>query len=111
MPHLVKDRRVFPRYPLVLAAEVIERDTGTRLTSRTSDISRSGCYIDTVNPMPAGTPVRVLLTHEDETVELSAQIVYVSPGLGMGIRFENPIPLKYLAVLDRWLEDVARSES
>lgn len=106
-PHYVRDRRAFPRYPLILSAEVIERSTGTHLSSRTSDVSRSGCYIDTLNPMPAGSSVCVLLTHEDETIEVSAQIVYVSPGLGMGIRFENPVPPSHLAVLDRWLAAAA----
>lgn len=109
MPDVMADRRAAPRYPSILVAEVIERSTGTRLYARTSDVSRTGCYVDTLNPMPSGTAVRILFTQNGETIEVPAQIVYVSPGLGMGVRFDDPVPAKQLAVLDRWLEAAARS--
>lgn len=109
MPNLVAERRAFPRYPLILAAEVVESATGVRLKSRTSDVSRSGCYVDTLNPMPAGTLVRVILTHNGESIEMPARIVYASPGLGMGVCFENPIPPGHVAILGGWLAAIARS--
>src|SRR5882672_2906654 len=46
----MQDQRHDPRIPLIAAAEVTEVATGTRLSARTSDISRSGCYIDSLNP-------------------------------------------------------------
>jgi hypothetical protein len=92
-----------PRIPLIAAAEVTEVATGTRLSARTSDISRTGCYIDTLNPTPVKTLVSVRLTHNGEELELPARIVYVSHGLGMGVRFDEDLPPAQLAVLDRWL--------
>jgi hypothetical protein len=74
-----------PRYQLVLAAEVVELPRGARLSARTSDVSRTGCYIGTLNPIPHGSQVRLRITHEDETLEATGGIVYASYGLGMGV--------------------------
>jgi Ribonuclease G/E len=103
MPSAMENRRIAPRVPLIVAVEVVEVDSGTRLAARTSDVSRTGCYIDTLNPIPEGTAVRVKLTHDGEELELSAIIVYVSPRLGMGVQFDADLPAAQLAVLDRWL--------
>jgi hypothetical protein len=62
---------------LVLAAEIVELPRGARLSARTSDINRTGCYIDTLNPVPHGFRVRVRITQEDETFEAIGRIVYV----------------------------------
>ena len=83
---------------MVLAAQVFE------LTARTSDISRTGCYIDTLNPTPTGTKVRVRLTHHEELFEAVGIVVYTSTSLGMGIAFSEIIPDE-LVKLDRWLAD------
>src|SRR5690242_12938838 len=110
MPDVMADRRAAPRYPLVLVVDVIERANGNRFCARTSDVSRTGCYVDTLNPQPAGTDILILLTHRGETIEIPARVVYVSPALGMGIRFDDPVPPKRLAVLDRWLQAAAQSD-
>ncbi len=99
----MQDKRSDPRIPLIAAVEVTEVATGTRLNSRTSDISRTGCYIDTLNPTSVKTVVRVRLTHAGEELDLPARIVYVSPGLGMGVRFDENLSPAQLATLDRWL--------
>jgi hypothetical protein len=50
---------------MVLAPEVIELPRGARLSARTADISRMGCYIDMLNPIPQGSRIRLRLTHHD----------------------------------------------
>jgi hypothetical protein len=99
----MQDQRNDPRIPIIAAAEIIEVATGTGLSARTSDISRTGCYIDSLNPMPVKTVIRLLLKHGGEELELPARIVYVSPGLGMGVRFDENLSAAQLAILDRWL--------
>jgi hypothetical protein len=103
MSGTMQDRRDANRVPLILAVEVVEADSGTRLTGRTSDVSRTGCYIDTLNPTPTGTVVRVKFNHNGQELDLLARIVYVSPRLGMGVRFDESISPDQLAILDRWL--------
>jgi len=99
----MQDRRDAQRLPLIIAVEVVELASGARLAARTSDVSRTGCYVDTLNPTPTGTVVRVKFNHNGEQLDLLARIVYVSPRLGMGIRFDESITPDQLAILDRWL--------
>src|SRR6266576_3607991 len=101
----MENKRSDPRVPLIASAEVTEVASGTLLTARTSDLSRTGCYIDTLNPTPAKTIVRIRLTHGGEELDLPARIVYVSPGLGMGIRFDENLTPAQLAILVRWVAD------
>lgn len=103
MPGMMQDRRDAQRLSLIIAVEIVEVDSGARLAARTSDVSRTGCYVDTLNPTPTGTVVRVNFNHNGEQLDLLARIVYVSPRLGMGVRFDESITPQQLAVLDRWL--------
>jgi len=99
----MQDKRNDLRVPLIAVAEVTEVASGTRLAARTSDLSRTGCYIYTLNPTPAKTLVLIHLTHGGEELQLPGRIVYVSPGLGMGVRFDENLSPAQLAVLDRWV--------
>jgi hypothetical protein len=104
MPDVTVERRSAPRYPMVLAADVLELPRDARLSARTSDIGRTGCYIDTPNLVPQGSCVRLRITYHDETFEAIGKIVYVSDGLGMGVAFTEVTP-EERAKLDRWLDD------
>jgi len=107
MQNAAAERRGTPRYPLVLAAEVVELPRGTRLQARTSDISRTGCYIDTLNPIPQGSKVRLRLTHHQEVFETLGSVVYSSPLLGMGLAFSD-LSLEETRKLDAWLNETGR---
>jgi len=107
MPDVMSNRRNSPRFALILVAILTEVESDTRLSARTSDVSRTGCYIDTLNPIPQGTLVRVVLSQGEESFESRGRVMYVSPGLGMGIRFEEPVAPRQLDVLNRWLEKSA----
>ncbi len=102
MPNVTKERRRAQRYPLVLTAEFIVLGTRTKLNGRASDIGRFGCYIDTLNPSPAGTPLELRLSHGGETFQTNAKVVFVSPRLGVGVAFTD-IPANQDELLDRWL--------
>ena len=103
------ERRAAPRYPLILSAEVLDLSSGARLSAQTADVSRTGCYIDTLNPIPPGSKIHVRLEHETETFETDGRVIYISPGLGMGIAFTSNAPGQ-LAVLDRWLSVAANTK-
>lgn len=108
MPDVMADRREAARYPLILMAEVTILSSGVKLTARTSDVSRSGCYIDTLSPPQSGTQIRLRLTQKDQTFETEARVVYVSRGLGMGVRFQEYVTAPQLAILDAWLQDASK---
>ncbi len=104
MPDVTVERRSAPRCQLVLAADIVELPRGAKLSARTADISRTGCYIDTLNPVPQASRIRLRITHHDEVFEAIGSVVYVSPGLGMGVVFVE-VPAEQQARLDRWLEE------
>lgn len=104
MPNVSADRRNSPRYSLIVPATFVESGGDARISARTSDVSRTGCYIDTLTPIPKGTTLRIILTRGDETFETTGKVAYMSPGLGMGIQFDQPVDALQLAVLGRWLE-------
>jgi Ribonuclease G/E len=92
---------------MVLATEVLELPRGTKLNARTADISRTGCYVDTMNPIPPGSEVQLRFTHGTETFVAKGRVVYVSYGLGMGIAFVS-VEDQHLARLDRWFSEPDR---
>lgn len=103
------ERRAAPRYPLILSAEVLDIASGARLAARTADVSRTGCYIDTLNPLPPGSKIHVRLQHETESFDTDARVIYISPGLGMGVAFTSNAPGQR-AILDRWLAVAANAK-
>jgi len=111
MSDVMADRREAPRYALILSAEVVELASSATLTARSSDVSRTGCYIDTLNPIPVGSQVKIQLRRGEVVFETLARVVYVCPGLGMGLHWSStPAPEK-MAVLDGWLMEAARSQT
>jgi hypothetical protein len=108
MPNMMADRRVARRYSLILPAEVIELSHGVKLNARTSDLSRTGCYLDTLQPLPSGSAIRIKLTQGSESIEVNGKVRYVSRGLGMGVQFEDQIPARQLAILESWLAMAAK---
>jgi hypothetical protein len=109
MPDVMADRRDSPRYALILAAEVLEIATGATMSARSSDVSRSGCYIDTLNPVSVGSQVKVQLRRGDVVFDTIARVVYVCPGLGMGLNWGTDMLPEKLLTLDRWLSEAARN--
>jgi PilZ domain len=107
MTDVITNRRVAPRYALILAAEVVEMSTGATLRARSSDVSRTGCYIDTLNPVPVGSQVKVQLRLADAQFDATARVVYICPGLGMGLHWGTELMPDKLAILDRWLLQAA----
>ena len=96
------DRRQSERFPFIASAEVLSEKAGTRLSARVSDISSTGCYVDTINPLVEGTPVRVKILTETKVFEAPATVVYSHPHLGMGLVFGEVQP-NSRGVLEDWL--------
>ena len=105
-PKYAKQRAV-QRCPFVASAEVIELTSGshTKLSARISEIGLGGCYVDTLNPFPDGTPVRVRILRDGGAFEAQAKIVYSQMGFGMGLAFTE-IPANQRAVLENWLAEL-----
>jgi len=90
-PDVMADRRVATRYPLILIAEITEVASGTKMMARTADVSRTGCYLDTLKPAPKGAHIQLRLMRGEEVFEAQALVMYASPGLGMGVSVQRAI--------------------
>src|SRR5258708_34587033 len=86
------ERREVRRYPFVASAEQIDVNTGTQLSARVSELSLKGCYLDTLNPLPQGTRIRVLMFHRAATFAALATVIYSVRTLGTGVRCKSGEP-------------------
>lgn len=101
-----QERRDSIRYPFTAAADVVDVDSNTRLSARSADLARGGCFIDTTNPFPIGTGVTVRLTMDQKTFQAQARVVYSLPGMGMGLAFTAAEP-DQIWILKRWLGELS----
>jgi hypothetical protein len=99
---MAQDTRREPRFPFIAAAEVLAEGTGSRMSTRISDLSASGCYVDTINPLPGGTFVQLKIFSDSQTFEAAARVVYAHAHLGMGLAFREVQP-NFRSVLQNWL--------
>jgi hypothetical protein len=99
--------RKAPRFPFIASVDVIELHTDTRLKARTSDLSRQGCYVDTLNPLPNGTTLRLHFTHQAQELDAVGRVVHSQPNMGMGIEFAE-IVANDPPTLDSWLANLER---
>lgn len=84
--HQLAERRRFPRFPCTGAAEIHQIGQCRRL-GKVSDISRGGCYIETLHPLPVGTESQLRLTVGDILLDVDAKVSTATPSVGMGMEF------------------------
>ncbi len=106
MATILTERRNTPRFALSLVSDISEPFGSSKLTGRLSDISRTGCYIDTLHPVAQGMHVKIRLRMDDELFETLAKVIRVNPRRGMGLCWGTNPQEQCLAVLSRWLSRI-----
>jgi len=86
----------------------MEPPAGTLLKTRLSDLSLSGCYIDTLHPLPVGARIRLRVARNKIILEALATVVYGKARLGMGVSFTQLSP-EQKSILENWLADIAKN--
>lgn len=99
------ERRNKDRHLVIASAEIIELSSGARFSTRTTDLSRGGCFVDTLTPFPVGSKVRVTVYRNRSQFETRGTVVYSQSGLGMGIAFEE-LDQKHRENLDAWIAEL-----
>ncbi|HEY6443673.1 MAG TPA: PilZ domain-containing protein [Candidatus Acidoferrales bacterium] len=99
------ERRTVPRYSLIATAEVIEPVSDVRISGRISEISRKGCYVDILNPLPRETRIRLRISRDRGDFVATGKIIYVQQGMGMGVAFLEVADAQ-LELLDSWLVEL-----
>ena len=87
-----QERRCMPRYPFIAHAELSNEERATYLQARVSDLSLSGCYLDMIHPLPAGTQILLYVTDDSGSFQARGKIVYSLPNLGSGVAFLDVDP-------------------
>src|SRR6266404_5611574 len=100
--------RANARFAFIAEAEVAEVGNGPRFVARVSELSSRGCYVDTVNPFPDGTKLRISIRYGCSTCDFTGSVIYTHPGFGMGVRFGETTAASR-ATLDAWLDELARN--
>lgn len=100
------ERRRHARYPFTATVEAVETKSQTRINGRTSDLSRGGCYVDTISSFPVGAIVKMRLTKEARSLEAQAEVVYSLVGMGMGVKFTGGDP-EQLWNLEKWVGELS----
>jgi hypothetical protein len=99
------EKRRHPRFPFSTGGEAFDPQANVRMTGRLSDISRSGCYMDTINPFATNATIILTVTREGRTFRTKAKVAYSLNGMGMGMMFTAMEP-DQARVLDAWLAEL-----
>jgi hypothetical protein len=97
------ERRRAPRYPFIARAEIIDEKENARTSSRVSDLSVHGCYVEMLNPFPEGTSVAIEIYTETESLEAHGTVARIEPKRGMGLTFDELAP-SFAGVLNKWVD-------
>ena len=100
----MEERRRGPRYPFYASAQITEVQSQTAMAARTSELSRHGCYMDMLNPLPLGTAVKIQITYQEQTIDANGHVIYSQANMGMGVSFDE-IQASQVGILERWVED------
>ena len=100
------ERRTGARFPCSASAEVSETESRARIMGRTTDLGIGGCYVDTINPFPVGTTVRLKLADKGRSFESHAEVIFAQIGMGMGLAFTE-IRADQLDVLRQWVGELS----
>jgi hypothetical protein len=106
IPTTTSERRRAPRHTFVATTELTDITSSTKLSGRVTEISRSGCYVDTLNALPVGTQLIVNISCDRGTLVVKGKILYIHEGIGMGLVFLDP-PKDQLEILDSWLAELS----
>src|ERR1700729_4087628 len=96
------EHRHTPRYPFSALAEIVDEKENARTSSRVSDLSLHGCYVELMNPFPQGTNVMIEFCTDTESLETRATVARIEPKQGMGLTFSD-MSESYANILNRWV--------
>ena len=104
----VRYRRYSVRHPFAAEAEMLELESGSRLSGRTSDLSLGGCFVCLRRTLEIGARVRGTFTHEGQKLKMLAVVRVVKPQVGMGLEFLD-IDQESNRTLLAWINNLCQS--
>jgi PilZ domain-containing protein len=81
------DRRRYPRRTVQVQVELRAEGSDVPLRMETTDLSRGGCYIQLMIPLPVDGRVQIKLWLDGKPIVIRGRIVTRHPQFGNGIMF------------------------
>jgi len=103
-----QERRQHPRVKVRVPVELHTEDSASPIRGATTDLSLSGCYLESVFPYSVGTKLELKLQLEGTLLVLAA-VVTCDPQVGNGIQFTQMLP-EDIEELSKFLEAAQKSE-
>jgi hypothetical protein len=100
------ERRRGPRIPFKATSVVAETGSTRAVVAQTTELSRFGCFVQTIKPYPRGTRVHIEMAEGGATFVASGVIAYVTDE-GMGIVFST-VEAENYEILAKWLSRTSR---
>lgn len=86
-PQPQPERRRYPRYTVHVQIELRQEDTDVPMRLETTDLSRNGCYVQVLIPLPVGVRVQATLWLHGYPIVIRGRVVTRHPQFGNGIMF------------------------
>jgi hypothetical protein len=86
------NRRRFYRHKIGFPLEIRDERLKTPVRINTTDVSGNGCYVESMMPMPTGTPLRIDFWLDSEHFNIAGVVRTCDPGVGNGIEFTGLSP-------------------
>jgi len=87
VPMVAPGRRRWERHKITILIALYDERTSVPIRVTATDISGSGCYVETLSPFPIGTGLGAELWIGSEKVMTRALVRTSDPRVGMGIEF------------------------
>jgi len=100
------EQRGSTRYPFYASAELTESTSTAPTTAHTSNLGSNGCFLDTSNPLPAGTIVSIQITYQGQVFAARGVVAHSHPKMGMGLKF-IALESGCASILETWLDEAA----
>jgi hypothetical protein len=81
------DRRFHPRYTVQVQIAIHLDGSDVPMRLETTDLSRGGCYIQLMMPLPLAAHVHATLWLDDVPIKIRGRVVTRHPQYGNGIMF------------------------
>jgi hypothetical protein len=85
-------RRNVPRYPCRGGGEIRQPGMKTVVWGSMTDISRTGCYLETLTTLPRSAKCELMLNVEGIEIRSGAEVRVSHPSMGMGLQFTDIEP-------------------
>jgi hypothetical protein len=100
------ERRQHTRYAVSATLEAVELQSKARFNGRISDLSRGGCYVDTMTALSVGAIVKLRITREGSCFESKAKVMGSAAGMGMSLMFTDTEPAQ-TEILEKWVRELS----